>query len=107
MPFNVGDYVYAKEDIKLYTTIEYKESKYTLKRGEKAYVRYTQGNNIALADPETKEYFESAWTNEFDKLTKDIDYKELYEKELLINKDLKLQIEQLNNKIEKAMEDLK
>ena len=42
------------------------------------------------------------------------DYKELYEKELLINKDLKLQIEQLNTKIEqlntkieKAMEDLK
>lgn len=104
--FNIGDYVYAKEDIKLYTTIEYKESKYTLKKGEKAYVRYKQNNNIALANPDTKEYFASAWTNELDKLTNDIDYKELYEKELLINKDLKLQIDYLQNKINKAIDDL-
>ena len=109
MPFKVGDYVYAKEDVKLYTTIEYKESKYTLKKGEKAYVRYTQGNNIALANPDTKEYFPSAWTKDFDKLTKDepvTDYKELYEKELLINKDLKLQNEQLqeiNKELEKRI----
>lgn len=99
-PFNIGDYVYAKEDIKLYTTIEYKESKYTLKKGEKAYVRYIEDNNIALANPDTKEYFESAWTNEFNKLTKDIDYKELYEKELLINEYLELQNEKLQELID-------
>jgi len=108
--FNIGDYVYAKEDINLYTTTEYRESKYTLKKGEKAYVRYKQGNSVALADPETHEYFPSAWTNQLDKLTKEdpsVDYKELYEKELLINKDLKAQIDQLQEKINKAMEDLK
>ena len=39
MPFKIGDYVWALEDIKLYTSIEYKNNTYTLKKGEKAYVR--------------------------------------------------------------------
>ena len=99
MNFKIGDYVYAKEDIKLYTTIEYKESKYTLKKGEKAYVKYIRGNNIALANPETKVYFVSAWTNKLNKLTKEepsIDYKKLYEDELEKNN-------QLQNKINEAI----
>ena len=48
MDFKEGDYVYASEDIKLYTTIEYKESKYTLKKGEKAYIRCIKGNNVIV-----------------------------------------------------------
>ena len=101
MEFKVGDYVYAKEDIKLYTTIEYKESKYTLKKGEKAYVRSIKGNNVALANPDTKQYFVSAWTNQLDKLTKNdpTDYKKLYEEEVAKNKVLE-------NKISKAISDL-
>ncbi len=101
MDFKVGDYVYAKEDIKLYTTIEYKESNYTLKKGEKAYVRLIKGNNIALANPDTKTYFVSAWTNQLDKLTKDdpTDYKKLYEEEVAKNKILQ-------DKINKAILDL-
>lgn len=100
MPFKIGDYVYAKEDIKLYTTIEYKENKYTLKKGEKAYVKYIKGNNVALANPDTKVYFESAWTNQLDKLTKEApttDYKKLYEEEVAKNKVLQ-------DKINKAIE---
>ena len=108
MEFKVGDYVYAKEDIKLYTTIEYKESKYTLKKGEKAYVRLIKGNNIALANPNTKEYFVSAWTNQLDKLTKDdpTDYKKLYEEEVAKNKILTDENTNLKNKINKAILDL-
>ena len=100
--FNVGDYVYALEDIKLYTTIEYKESNYTLKKGSKAYVRYVKNKNVALADPITKEYFKSAWTNELNKLSKEPieGYKELYEEELVKNKELQ-------DKIDKAIEILR
>lgn len=109
MEFKQGDYVYALEDIKLYTTIEYKENKYTIKKGDKAYIRTTKGNNIALADPNTKGYFPSAWTNQFDKLTKNepqTNYKELYEKQLLITKDLEAQVSKLQEKINKAIQDL-
>ena len=116
MPFKVGDFVYAKEDIKLYTTIEYKESKTTLKKDQKAYVRSIKGNNVALADPETKQYWPSAWTNQLDKLTKDepsTDYKQKYEEEKAKNEvltkendALKVTINNLNSKIKKAIEDL-
>ena len=102
MPFKVGDYVYALEDIKLYTTIEYKKNEYTLKKGEKAYVRSIKGMNIALANPETKKYWASAWTNELNKLSKEPpveDYKKLYEEEVAKNKILQ-------DKINKAILDL-
>ena len=101
--FNIGDEILALEDVKLYTTIEEKESKYTIKKGEKAIVRLTHTPNfIALADPVNYEYFTSAWTKEQDKfkLSYDIDYKILYEEQLKIN-------EELQNKINKAIEDLK
>lgn len=107
--FKVGDYVYAKEDIKLYTTIEYKESKYTLKKGEKAYVKLIKGNNLALANPDTKVYFESAWTNQQDKLSKEPpveDYKKLYEEEVAKNKILTDENTKLKEKINKAIIDL-
>ena len=100
MPFKEGDYVYALEDINLYTSIEYKTTNYTLKKSEKAWVRYTKGNNVALANPDTHEYFSSAWTNQLDKLTKDEpqdDYKKLYEEEVAKNKILQ-------DKINKAIE---
>lgn len=100
MEFKEGDYVYAKENINLYTTIEYNQSKYTLIKGEKAWVRYTKGNNVALANPDTHEYFSSAWTNQLDKLTKEEpveDYKKLYEEEVAKNKVLQ-------DKINKAIE---
>lgn len=106
MPFKIGDYVYALEDIRLYTDVSHKESKYTLKKGQKAYVRYIQNNQVALANPDTKEYFVSAWTSQLDKLSLnplEEDYKALYEQQLLINKDLKLQIENLQNKINEAI----
>ena len=93
--FKVGDILVALEDIKLYTTIEYKESNYILKMGSNAYVRYIKGNNIALADVNTKEYFKSAWTNELSKL-KEINYKIKYEEELKIN-------QKLQNKIDEAI----
>lgn len=109
MKFKKGDIVYALENIKLYTTIEHLENKYTLKKDEKAYVRHIKDNEVALANPETKEYFESAWTNELNKLTTEEPlsiYKELYEKQLLITKDLETQIIGLQNKINKAIQDL-
>lgn len=102
MPFKVGDYVYALEDIKLYTTIEYKKNEYTLKKGEKAYVRSIKGMNVALANPETHKYWPSAWTNELNKLSKEPpveDYKKLYEEEVAKNKILQ-------DKIDKAILDL-
>lgn len=105
----VGDYVYALEDIKLYTTVECKESKYTIKKGQKAYVRHTYNNNkfVALADPITHEYFESAWTSELDKLAKEeINYKKLYEEEVAENEKLNLKITELERKINKAILDL-
>lgn len=110
MPFKVGDYIYAKEDVKLYTSIDYKENKYTIKKNEKAYIKYSKGNNIALADPNNKEYFPSAWTNSFDKFTKDEpgeDYKKKYEEELAKNEILITENNLLKNKIEKAINDLK
>jgi len=109
MPFKVGDYVYAKEDIKLYTSIEYKTTNYTLKKDEKSYVRYIKDMNVALADPYTHEYYSSAWTKELDKLTKDepvIDYKDLYIKEVAENQRLQIKIDELQNKIDKALADL-
>ncbi len=101
MNFKIGDYVYANEDIKLYTTIEYKESKYILKKGDKAYIRNIKNNNIALANPITHEYFVSAWTNKLDLLTKEIDYKKLYEEELEKNKSLQDKINSAINILEK------
>jgi len=101
MNFKIGDYVYANEDIKLYTTIEYKESKYILKKGDKAYIRNIKNNNIALANPITHEYFVSAWTNKVDLLTKEIDYKKLYEEELEKNKNLQDKINSAINILEK------
>lgn len=100
--FNIGDEVIALEDVKLYTTIEQKESKYTIKKGEKAYVRLTHSPDfIALADIVTGDYFPSAWTKEQSKFKlNEIDYKYLYEEQLKIN-------EELQNKIDKAIEDLK
>jgi len=102
MPFKEGDYVYAKEDIKLYTSVEYKSNTYTLKKGEKAWVRYIKDMNVGLANPDTHEYFSSAWTNQLDKLTKDEpqdDYKKKYEEEVAKNKILQ-------DKINKAIADL-
>lgn len=116
MPFKEGDYVWALEDIKLYTTVEYKESKYTLKKGEKAWVRRVLNNNVGLANPDTHEYFSSAWTNQLDKLTKDEpveDWKKKYEEEVAKNKvltdentNLKNENASLKNKISKAIADL-
>lgn len=110
MNFKVGDIVYALEDVKLYTTVEHLENKYTLNKNEKAYIRYIKGNEVALANPDTKEYFESAWTGELNKLTTEEPmsiYKELYEKELLINKDLQTQLDNANKKIADAINILK
>lgn len=110
MNFKVGDIIYALEDVKLYTTIEHLENKYTLKKNEKAYIRYIRDNQLALANPETKEYFESAWTGELNKLTTEEPmsiYKELYEKQLLINKDLQTQLDNANKKIADAIDILK
>ena len=111
MDFKIGDYVYALEDIKLYTTAEYKESEYTLKKGEKAYVRFMKGEtNLALAQPEEPhKYWASAWTNQLDKLTKDEpveDYKKLYEEEVTKNKILQDKVNELQDKINKAISDL-
>lgn len=109
MPFKIGDIVYALEDIQLYTTIEYKETKYTLKKDQKAYVRYIKGMNVALADPDdpAHPYFVSAWTNQLDKLTKEdpsSDWKKKYEEEAAKNKVLTEENNKLNEKIKKAIE---
>lgn len=90
MDIKEGDYVYALDNIKLYTTIEYKESKYTLKKGQKTYVRRIKADNIALADDITHEYYPSAWTKEVKNLSKTdpTDYKKLYEEEKALNKIL-------------------
>lgn len=109
MDFNIGDYVWALEDINLYTSIEYKTSTYTLKKGDKAWVRYTKGMNVALANPDTHEYFSSAWTNQLDKLTKEEpqeDYKKLYEEQLEKNLILQNKVYDLQDKINKAIADL-
>lgn len=100
--FNKDDEIVALEDVKLYTTIEKKESKYTIKKGDLAYVRLTHSPDfIALADIVTGAYFPSAWTNEQNKFKLyEQDYKYLYEEQLKIN-------EELQNKIDKAIEDLK
>ena len=100
--FNKDDEVVALEDVKLYTTIEKKESKYTIKKGDLAYVRLKHSPDfIALADIVTGAYFPSAWTNEQNKFKLyEQDYKYLYEEQLKIN-------EELQNKIDKAIEDLK
>lgn len=102
MEFKEGDYVYAKEDVKLYTSIDYRNNTYTTKKGDKSYIRYTKENNIALANPDTKEYYSSAWTNELSKFTKEApqeDYKKKYEEEVEKNK-------LLQEKINKAIKDL-
>ena len=109
MPFKIGDYVYALEDIPLYTSIEYKSNTYTLKKGENAYVRYIKGMNVALANPDTQEYFSSAWTNQLDKLTKDApqeDWEKKYNEEVVKNKALTDENNNLKNKINKAISDL-
>ena len=97
--FNIGDEIEALEDVKLYTTIEQKQSNYTIKKGEKAYVRLTHSPDfIALADIDTHNYFASAWTKEQNKFKlAQTDYKKLYEEEKALNIELQ-------NKIDKAIE---
>lgn len=99
--FKIGDVVEALEDVKLYTTVEQKESKYTIKKGEIGLVKLTYNNTfICLADVETKVYFPSGWTKELNKFKLyEPDYKELYEEELEKNKILQ-------DKINKAIRDL-
>ena len=102
MIFNLGDTIECIKDTKLYTTVEQKESKYTIKKGDIAYVKCLYKNTfMALANPDTKEYFISAWTKEVNnfKLYEE-DYKKLYEEEVEKNKILQ-------DKINKALEDLK
>ena len=102
MNFKIGDYVWALEDIPLYTNIQYTNNTYTLKKGEKAWIRYIKDMNVALANPDTHEYFSSAWTNQLDKLTKEEpqdDWKKKYEEEVAKNKVLQ-------DKINKAIADL-
>lgn len=100
--FKIGDKVEALEDVKLYTTVEQKESLYTIKKGEVALVKLTYNNTfICLADIETEIYFPSGWTKELSKFKLyEVDYKKLYEEELVKNKILQ-------DKINKAIEDLK
>lgn len=99
--FKIGDIVEALEDVKLYTTVEQKESKYTIKKGEIGLVKLTYDNKfICLADVNTKVYFPSGWTKELNKFKLyETDYKKLYEEEVAKNKILQ-------NKINKALEDL-
>ena len=108
--FNIGDYVWALEDIPLYTTSEYKQNEYTLKKGQEAYVRYKKGDtNLALAQPEEPHnYWKSAWTNQLDKLTKNdpTDYKTKYEEEVAKNEKLTALNNELQSKINKAISDL-
>lgn len=100
--FKIGDIVESLEDVKLYTTVEQKESKYTIKKGEIGLVKLTYDNKfICLADANTKVYFPSGWTKELNKFKLyETDYKKLYEEEVAKNKILQ-------NKINKALEDLK
>ena len=79
--FNKGDIVECLVDTKLYTTVERKESKYTIKKGDIALVKLTYGNSfIALADIKTEKYFVSACTNELNNFKLyETDYKKLYE----------------------------
>ena len=92
--FTIGDEIEALEDVKLYTTIEQKQSNYTIKKGEKAYVRLTHSPNfIALADINTHNYFDSAWTKEQNKFKLiETDYKKLYEEEKALNQELQNKI---------------
>ena len=97
--FKIGDTIECIKDTKLYTTVEEKESKYTIKAGDIAYVKYLYNNKyIALANPITKEYFISAWTKEISNFKLyEVDYKKLYETELEKNKILQ-------DKINRAIE---
>lgn len=99
--FKLGDKVVCLKDTKLYTTVEEKESKYTIKAGETALVKCLYKDKyMALANPDTNVYFVSAWTKEIDnfKLYEE-DYKKLYEEEVEKNKILQ-------DKINKAIADL-
>ena len=100
--FNKGDTIECLVDTKLYTTVEKKESKYTIKKGDIAFVKLTYGNSfIALADTETLVYYPSAWTDEQNNFKLyEPDYKFLYEQEKELNKELQ-------DKINKAIDDLK
>lgn len=99
MKFNIGDVIECIKDTKLYTTVEEKESKYTIKKGDIAYVKLIYGNKyIGLADVESKKYFPSCWTKELDNFKLyEVDYQKLYEEEVEKNKDLE-------NRINKAIE---
>ena len=106
--FKLGDVIECLQDTKLYTTVEQKESKYTIKKGDIAYVKCLYKNTfMALANPDTKEYFASAWTKEIInfKLYEE-DYKKLYEEEVAKNKTLTDENSKLQEKINKAIADL-
>ena len=104
MKFKYGDYVKCLKDTKLYTTIEKKESKNDIKKGDIAFVKSTKYDKyIALAEvQEPHKYFPSAWTDELDNFeiyNPSEDYKKLYEEEVAKNKVLQ-------DKINKAIADL-
>ncbi len=104
MKFKYGDYVKCLKDTKLYTTIEKKESKNDIKKGDIAFVRSTKYDKyMALAEvQEPHNYFPSAWTDELDNFeiyNPSEDYKKLYEEEVAKNKILQ-------DKINKALVDL-
>ena len=111
MKFKYGDIVECLKDTKLYTSVEKKDSKYTIKKGDIAFVRSTYNNKfIALAGVEEPHiYFPSAWTDElnnFEIYNPSQDYKKLYEEEVAKNVTLSKENENLKLKINKAILDL-
>lgn len=101
--FNIGDKVIINGD--LYPNAYADKPTGHITNKETYITRYVSGANHPYNTTG-----DLGWMNECDIKPYEepiVDYKELYEKELLINRDLKLQVENLQTKIDKALEDLK
>ena len=74
-PFEIGDIIYAKQNVEMKSTAGYNGSLlWTMKQGTSARVAVFHSVNgliYGLKDENGGEWFKGAWTNEFDKFTKD------------------------------------
>lgn len=71
-PFIIGDIIYNTADLYLHETAGYGGKSMLLPKGTKGVVKkYHYNNSLYMALGDTSSYYDAAWTNEFEKFTKE------------------------------------
>ena len=71
-PFIIGDIIYNTSDLYLHETAGYGGKSMLLAKGTKGVVKkYHYNNSLYMALGDETSYYDAAWTNEFEKFTKE------------------------------------